>query len=196
MRRAGCIQVEFGVETGSDRLLRLLKKGVTRAEMTESFRRSRRAGLRTLASFMVGLPGETEEDLLSTLGFLKEARPDFSNFFLAVPYPGTELYDQASRQGLLREDTFGQSWFMRQATHPIMLDGEAARRAIRWRSALQNRAMLRNYAGYLRRPGLLAPIAGSVVAHPGQLARGVVRSATSGRLDEALEAAFATYVNR
>ncbi len=196
MRRSGCVQVEFGVETGSDRLLRFLKKGVTRADMTESFRRARAAGLRTLASFMVGIPGETEDDLLATLGFLKEVRPDFSNFFLTVPYPGTELYDHAASSGLLREDAFGTAWFMRQSTRPIMLDDEAATRAVRWRSAFQNRVMLRNYVGYARRPDLLVRIGLSVATRPRSIIRGVARASQTGRIDEVLEAAFAAHVNR
>jgi anaerobic magnesium-protoporphyrin IX monomethyl ester cyclase len=196
MRRAGCVQVEFGVETGSDRLLRILKKGVTRAEMAESFRRARRAGLRTLASFMVGLPGEGEEDLLATLEHLKQIRPDFSNFFLAVPYPGTELYRLAANQGRLRSSDFGEGWFMRQATEPIMLDGEAKQRAIRWRSSLQNKVMLRNYVAYLRRPDLLASVASSVAAHPGLAWAGARQAFGSARVDEVLEAAYAAYVNR
>jgi anaerobic magnesium-protoporphyrin IX monomethyl ester cyclase len=196
MRRAGCVQVEFGVETGSDRLLRFLRKGVTRAEMAESFRRARRAGLRTLASFMVGLPGETEKDLLQTLDHLKEIRPDFSNFFLAVPYPGTELYRLALSRGRLADGDFGEDWFMRQATEPIMLDGEARDRAVRWRSSLQNRVMLKNYLGYARRPGLVASVASSVAARPGVALSAIRQALGSARLDEVLEAVYATYVNQ
>ncbi len=196
MRRSGCVQVEFGVETGSDRLLRFLKKGVTREDLTESFRRSRNAGLRTLASFMVGLPGETQDDLLLTLDLLTEIRPDFSNFFLAVPYPGTELHALAERQRWLRGYPFGEAWFMRQSSRPLLLQGEEADRALRWRSGMQNRVLLRNYSGYLRRPDLLSSVMVSAILQPHHVVEGITRSVTSGRLDDLLEALFTAYVNR
>jgi hypothetical protein len=134
--------------------------------------------------------------LLATLDLLKEIRPDFSNFFLAVPYPGTELYRLALSRGKLAGGDFGEGWFMRQATEPILLDGEARDRAVRWRSSLQNSVMLRNYVGYVRRPGLVASVVSSVTTHPGGALRAIRQAFGSARVDEVLEAVYATYVNQ
>ncbi len=91
MRRAGCVQLEFGIESGSPRLLERLGKGETLATHETALRLARRAGIRTLASVMIGTPGETAGDARLTDGFLARTRPTIVRLIRYIPMPGTPL---------------------------------------------------------------------------------------------------------
>jgi len=93
MAEAGCIQVEFGVERGSDRALRLIKKGITVENVIEVFDLCHKYGIRTYANMLVNLPEETEEDLLDIVNLLMRLRSEVVAMNTFFPYPGTEIYD-------------------------------------------------------------------------------------------------------
>lgn len=93
MRRAGFVQLDFGVESGSDKVLDALKKNSNAEAIKRAFKLAKKAGLRTLATFMFGLPTETEEDVEKTFRLAKEIKPNFTSSFFLTPYPGTELMD-------------------------------------------------------------------------------------------------------
>ncbi len=97
MKDAGCIQVEYGFESGSDRSLAALGKRATLEANRRAVRLSREAGLRIFADIMVGLPGETGDDLRQTRAFLRWARPEVIGFALLAPLPGTPLYAELSQ---------------------------------------------------------------------------------------------------
>jgi len=92
MREAGCIQVEFGVESGSDRVLKVMKKGTTTQKIREAFVVSRKHHLRTLANVMINTPTETEDDLKATIRFAKEIQPTVYSYAITTPLVGTEDY--------------------------------------------------------------------------------------------------------
>jgi radical SAM superfamily enzyme YgiQ (UPF0313 family) len=94
MRRAGCWVVAFGIETGDQGLLDAMKKGATVEQAHEAVRVCRAAGLRTQAFMIIGTPDESEETLAKTLDFIQELDPDFFDFNIAYPLPGTELYEE------------------------------------------------------------------------------------------------------
>lgn len=91
MRRAGCVQLEFGIESGSPGLLERLGKGETIETHETALRLARRAGIRTLASVMIGTPGETVGDARLTDAFLARARPTVVRLVRYIPMPGTPL---------------------------------------------------------------------------------------------------------
>jgi radical SAM superfamily enzyme YgiQ (UPF0313 family) len=94
MKRAGCLQVNIGFESGSQRLLDRMQKDCT-VEINEAAARMvREAGIRVRGSFIVGTPGETEEDVRLTEQFIKRAKIDFASVHYLTPYPGTALYEQ------------------------------------------------------------------------------------------------------
>ena len=93
MKAAGCIQVEYGFETGSDRMLRRLGKNSSVELNRRAARLTREAGLRIFADIMVGLPGETEEDFRATMRFMRWARPEVITVSRLCPLPGTPIYD-------------------------------------------------------------------------------------------------------
>ncbi len=93
LRECGCIQLDFGVESGSERILRdVIKKGTTPAQIREAFRLAKQFGFRTLANIMIGLPTETMEELEQTKQLIAEISPDATVVSIATPLPGTELY--------------------------------------------------------------------------------------------------------
>jgi len=91
LSQAGCIRINMAIETGSESLRRgVLAKDVTDADLRRAFRLFRRAGIRTYAHNMVGLPGETEADILRTVRLNRKLRVDDLQCWTFYPYPGTE----------------------------------------------------------------------------------------------------------
>lgn len=99
MKRAGCWQVLFGLESGDDRMLRLLGKGNTVEDNRRAVRWAKAAGLEVRADFIVGTPGETMESLESTLRFALSEKLDYAHFNKFVPFPGTDLYRSLTAEG-------------------------------------------------------------------------------------------------
>ena len=115
MRRAGCRVIQYGVESGDQKILDTLKKGTTISEIIETFEMTRKAGLKTVANLMIGNPGETRESISQTIALTKRIKADFANIQILSPFPGTELYQMAVQNGWfldgldlagLRSDTF------------------------------------------------------------------------------------------
>jgi anaerobic magnesium-protoporphyrin IX monomethyl ester cyclase len=96
MRAAGCTAVSFGVETGSAAILETIRKGITLDQVVDAVKLCTKAGLQPFASFILGLPGETEKTLKETLAFgnrLEELGVSYG-FHLLAPFPGTEVRDR------------------------------------------------------------------------------------------------------
>ena len=106
MKAAGCKRVGFGVESGNQAVLDAIKKRQTLDDVRRAFREARAAGLQTMGFFIFGLPADTEASMDDTIRFALELDPDLANFMIAAPYPGTELWDIARRDGRL----FSMDW--------------------------------------------------------------------------------------
>lgn len=104
MRAAGCISIGYGVESGSDAVLASISKGITLAAARDAVRWTQEAGIEARASFILGLPGETRQTIADTLAFSRSLNADFVIYNLAIPIPGTELYDEAKAAGTLVYD--------------------------------------------------------------------------------------------
>jgi radical SAM superfamily enzyme YgiQ (UPF0313 family) len=94
MKRAGCVQVTIGFESGSQRMLDRMVKHATVEQNMEAARHIREAGLRVRGCFIIGTPGETEDDIRLTQRFIRDARIDFASIHYLTPYPGTALFDE------------------------------------------------------------------------------------------------------
>ena len=94
MRAAGCRGVSFGIESGSQRILDSVEKRITVEQGRQAIKWAKDARLKTFCSFILGLPGEDWSTVQDTLDFVKEALPTSAQFNVAVPYPGTRLYQQ------------------------------------------------------------------------------------------------------
>ncbi len=94
LRNSGCVQVEYGFESGSERTLKRLKKdSVTVEQNKNAVKLSHEAGLRVLGNFIIGAPGETLNDIRQTERFYKENPIDFISISILAPYPGTEIWN-------------------------------------------------------------------------------------------------------
>lgn len=99
MKEAGCHTIQFGVETASNELLSKYNKGIEPVRALYIFNLCRKLGIRTLAHFMLGLPGETEESIYKTVEFAKVLNPDFVSFNIATPRIGTTMRQEAIEKG-------------------------------------------------------------------------------------------------
>jgi anaerobic magnesium-protoporphyrin IX monomethyl ester cyclase len=106
MKKAGCWGISFGVESGSQKMLDLMKKGIKVEQIKEAFRLCNKYSIDSFAYFLIGLPWETEETVNESITLAIEIDPSIAEFFIAYPFPGTEFYEIAVREGLIREKGF------------------------------------------------------------------------------------------
>lgn len=90
----------LGFESGSDRVLRFIRKGTTVARNLEAARICRKYGIRIWANYMLGLPTETEDEIRGTIAMMKEIDPDYYSPAFYTPYPGNDLYDYCMEHDL------------------------------------------------------------------------------------------------
>lgn len=106
MKDSGCIAVWFGVEAGSQRVIDAMGKGFTATRTKEAFKMAHDVGLMTIASVVLGFPGETRESAWETVKFIEEIKPDDVGYYIATPYPGTPMADNVKKMGWLRVTDF------------------------------------------------------------------------------------------
>ena len=104
LRSSGCERIHYGVEVPNDRLMRVLKKGLKVDSVVEAFRETRKAGIETLAYFMIGVPTQSKEEVYETFEFMKKLDPDFVHLTILTPFPATQIYYQGMQQGLIEKD--------------------------------------------------------------------------------------------
>lgn len=104
MREAGCYGILFGVESGVQKNLDMLRKGQTVAQIKEAVKAAKSVGMKVNTPFIFGIPGETFADGLETIDFAIELNADIANFHTLAPYPGTELYDHVDRYGSVSDN--------------------------------------------------------------------------------------------
>lgn len=104
MKRAGCSGLHLGIETGSKRILKGIKKGITLDQVRNAARILRKNRMDWRAYFMLGFPEETIEDIEETMNFIKEINPPAIDLSIFTPYPGTELFHDVMRLGLMPEN--------------------------------------------------------------------------------------------
>jgi anaerobic magnesium-protoporphyrin IX monomethyl ester cyclase len=101
LKKAGCWMLALGIETDSEEVRKDMVKRLERNKIETAFTNMRSAGIKSFAFFIFGYPGETLQTMDRTVEYAIELDPDFANFYPAVPYPGTALFDKVVRDGLL-----------------------------------------------------------------------------------------------
>ena len=94
MKQAGCVRVFFGIESGNDAVLALMKKKASANLARKAVLTTKSAGIHVGAFFIVGYPGETDKTVLDTLKFASSLPVDYLSFTMPYPIPGTALYDR------------------------------------------------------------------------------------------------------
>lgn len=98
MRKAGCILIFYGIESGNQHILNRARKNITLDQARKAVKVVKKAGIPVNTSFILGLPGENKDTIMETINFAIELNPDYATFSLATPYPGTEFYDIAIKE--------------------------------------------------------------------------------------------------
>jgi radical SAM superfamily enzyme YgiQ (UPF0313 family) len=156
LKRAGCWMLALGVETESEDVRKDMVKRLERAKIQTAFRNMRDAGIKSFAFFIFGYPGENLTTIDQTIDYAISLDPDFANFYPAVPYPGTGLYEKSVREGLL--PAAAQDDWARMEYSYYLLEGNG----LNHRVVLD--AITRAKRRFFLRPGY-------VVRHAGDLAR-------------------------
>ena len=99
MKKSGCKGISYGIESGSEKILKNVSKGITVEQQAEGIKLAKKAGIKVYCSFIFGLPGENKETIKETITFVKKTLPTSAQFNVAVPYPGTKLYETAKENG-------------------------------------------------------------------------------------------------
>jgi radical SAM superfamily enzyme YgiQ (UPF0313 family) len=116
MRRAGCHQISFGFESADEDILGNINKRVNAASYSDVISWTKAAGIDVRGTFMLGNPGETEQSMRKTIEYSKKAGIQFAIYNITTPFPGTAMYEQAVRDGLLEHTR----WGLYDLSHPLL----------------------------------------------------------------------------
>ena len=109
MKESGCIKLSVGVETGSAKMMKSIKKGLTPEKVINAFEVCHKVGIPVSANIIVGLPGETKETIKETYQFLRTINPDYTLVSILMLYPKTEVYYHAKEVGFINDSYFLES---------------------------------------------------------------------------------------
>jgi len=102
--RAGCRRIHYGIESGSQVVIDKMKKRITTEQARIAVTLAKQAGITVLTYFMFGNLGETREDMKETIDFALSLNADFAQFSITIPYAGTEMYEEALKDGIITQD--------------------------------------------------------------------------------------------
>ena len=119
LKEAGCFRIHMGIESADDTLRReILRRDISSEEIEEAFAMLKRAGIRTVAFNMIGVPYETEETVKATVELNRRIRPDWLVVSIFSPFPGTRLRELAAEKGWLKaglpESYYEATWALEQ----------------------------------------------------------------------------------
>jgi len=104
LKKAGCCGIHYGVEAGTEKILKVLNKGITIDQVKKTFDLTRKYKIPILAYFMIGSPEETKEDILTNFDVMKKLKPDFVHMTILTPFPGTKIYFNGLASGIIKKD--------------------------------------------------------------------------------------------
>ncbi|MEW6409276.1 MAG: radical SAM protein [Nitrospirota bacterium] len=144
MKKSGLYLISLGIESGSDRVLKLMKKNITVERVRNCIKMIKNHGIDIAGFFIIGFPGETAEDIEKTVKFSLELDLIRANYFTYLPFPGTESYKQLESNGELDKVNWDRLYFMSAPYAPKGMDRKTLKK-------IQRMAFLRFYG----RPAIL-----------------------------------------
>lgn len=104
LQSSGMNTIYYGVESGSQRILNLMKKGITLKQAENAVNNAKNVGLEVLTSYIIGYPGETEDDMNKTINFSIKLDPDYCQYSILTPFPGTPIYHDMKGRDLINTE--------------------------------------------------------------------------------------------
>ena len=104
MKKAGCTYIAYGIESGSQKILDILNKGITLEQIRKACEETVKAGIKIRGNFMIGNPGETKETIEQTIKFAKSLPLHTFKMSFFTPFPNTPIYDEVEKYGVYKED--------------------------------------------------------------------------------------------
>jgi len=138
MKESGLYLISLGIESGSDRVLKLMKKGTTVEKNRKGVKLIRSAGIDAAGFFIMGFPGETKEEIKETIDLSLELDLIRANYFTYLPFPGCQSFNELSARGELNDTDWDRFYFTNAAFTPKGI----TRNRLKW---LQRYAFLRFY---------------------------------------------------
>lgn len=194
VKEAGCVQIDFGVESGSQGVLASLKKGQTPKDIKRAFRLAQKVGLRTFATVMVGSPEEKTADIKKTEKLLKEISPAYTHISFCTPLPGTELYEQVQKKGWVGP-SFGNNWDFIKTNLPIMAINFSPKEMVAIRASLYNSFFWGNYRYFFEPRNLpfFLAVVWVVMLHPKKLFKAFWQFLTTKNIEDLIHAFLHLY---
>ena len=106
MSKAGCWMISYGIESADQRILDKAGKKVDISRASWAVNGAKKWGMHVVGHFIFGLPGETEQSAASTIQLAKSLNLDLAQFYCAVPFPGSPLYEEAKSKGWLKNESW------------------------------------------------------------------------------------------
>ncbi|MBI4267982.1 MAG: radical SAM protein [Chloroflexi bacterium] len=119
MKQAGCVRIKIGVESGSNRILKRMHKGITTEMVRKAVKLIKKHDVPITAYFLAGFPTETDDDLRQTIDFARELNLDYYSLSIVAPYYGTELWREMEKSGE-RPDKPHWEYFYHQSQEMIL----------------------------------------------------------------------------
>jgi anaerobic magnesium-protoporphyrin IX monomethyl ester cyclase len=108
LKNSGLKTIYYGVESGSQRILDLMKKGITLKQAEDAVKSAKNVDLEVLTSFILGYPGETEEDMNKSIKFSTKLDSDYCQYSILTPFPGTPIYNELKEKNLIDNDDWDE----------------------------------------------------------------------------------------
>ena len=193
MKKAGLVQLDFGVESGSERVLKALKKGSSEEAIKKAFRITKNLGIRRVATFMFGNPEEEEEDVKKTFKLAREIKPDFASSFFLTPFPGTKLMEMAKNKGWLRSRDYSGGGLKKEPMMQINFSPERLRKI---RKKFQLQFLWSNYIRQFLNLRYLSNALFLVMQYPIGILKGIRVFVKTGVFDDCIFAFLIYYAGK
>jgi len=109
MRKAGCDEIIFGVESGSERIRNeVIKKGISDEDIMKAINLCKKYKIKPDLYLMLGFPGETESEMMATVNYPQKVRPNIFGLHITVPLPGADIWEKSLKEGIVNKDTIDQ----------------------------------------------------------------------------------------
>ncbi len=122
MKKSGCIRIKIGVESGSNKVLKSMRKGVTLERILKAIKTIKKHGVPLTVYLLAGFPGETTEDLRQTIKFARDLDADYYSLGVLAPYYGTQVWSDLEKAGKIPDKEHWE-YFYHQSQDMILNDG-------------------------------------------------------------------------